>query len=42
MVSNYGASLNKPHVIPANRLSGNLAINALSTRFPIKTFGNDS
>jgi hypothetical protein len=31
--------LNSPHVIPANFLSGNLAVNALSRRFPIKTLG---
>jgi hypothetical protein len=30
------------HVIPANLLSGNPAVNALSKRFPIKTFGNDN
>jgi hypothetical protein len=34
--------LNNPDVIPANLLSGNLAVNALSKRFPIKTFGNDN
>jgi hypothetical protein len=30
-----------PAVIPADLLSGNLAVNRLSMRFPIKAFGND-
>jgi hypothetical protein len=33
---------NDLHVIPEKFLSGDLAVNALSKRFPIKAFGNDS
>jgi hypothetical protein len=33
---------NNFHVIPADLLSGDIAVNTLSKRFPIKAFGNDS